>query len=137
MSVDIVIIGGGVVGSAVAYFLARTGRAGKVVVIEPDPSYEFSATPAANGGIRQLFSLSENILMARYGLDFFAEFHGVMEFVRSIGRMNPMLQGPIDQLLVEYGTTIENVLAALGPQIHSTVTLSRPIDLTKIGRAHV
>ena len=78
MSVDIVIIGGGVVGSAVAYFLARTGRAGKVAVVEPDPRYAFSATPAANGGIRQLFSLSENILMARYGLDFFAEFHRVM-----------------------------------------------------------
>ncbi len=65
MRVDIVIVGGGVVGSAAAYFLARTGRAGKVAVVEPDPSYEFSATPAANGGIRQLFSLSENILMAR------------------------------------------------------------------------
>ena len=42
MRVDIVIVGGGIVGSAVAYFLARTGRAGKVAVIEPDPSYEFS-----------------------------------------------------------------------------------------------
>ncbi len=78
MKVDIVIVGGGVVGSAVAYFLARTGRAGKVAVVEPDPSYEFSATSVANGGIRQLFSLSENILMARYGLDFFAEFDRVM-----------------------------------------------------------
>ena len=78
MRVDIVIIGGGIVGSAAAYFLARTGRAGKVAVVEPDPSYEFSATPTANGGIRQLFSLSENILMARYGLDFFANFHRVM-----------------------------------------------------------
>ncbi|MCH8342999.1 MAG: hypothetical protein IH983_03325 [Planctomycetes bacterium] len=60
------------------------------------------------------------------------EFDGVMEFVRSIGRMNPMLQATIDQLLVEYGTTIENVFAALGPQIHSTVTLSRPIDLSSM-----
>ncbi len=72
---DIAVIGGGIVGSAVAYFLARTGRAGSIAVIEPDPSYEFSATPAANGGIRQLFSLPENIRMARYGLDFFADFH--------------------------------------------------------------
>ena len=62
MSVDIAIIGGGIVGSAVAYFLARTGKAGKVAVIEPDSSYTFAATPAANGGIRQLFSLPENIL---------------------------------------------------------------------------
>ena len=75
---DIVVIGGGIVGSAVAYFLAQTGRAGSIAVIEPDPSYEFSATPAANGGIRQLFSLPENIRMAQYGLDFFADFHETM-----------------------------------------------------------
>lgn len=71
---DIVMIGGGIVGSAIACFLARTGRAGTVAVIEPDPTYEFAATPAANGGIRQLFSLPENIRMARYGLDFYAAF---------------------------------------------------------------
>ncbi len=78
MRADIVVIGGGIVGSAVAYFLARTGRAGVVKVIEPDPTYEFSATPTANGGIRQLFSLPENIRMAQYGLDFFADFHQTM-----------------------------------------------------------
>ena len=71
---DIAIIGGGIVGSAIAYFLARTGKGGRIVVIEPDPTYEFAATPHANGGIRQLFSLPENIQMAQYGLDFFAGF---------------------------------------------------------------
>ncbi len=76
---DIAVIGGAIVGSAAAYFLARSGRAGSIAVIEPDPSYEFSATPAANGGIRQLFSLPENIRMARYGLDFFADFHKTMD----------------------------------------------------------
>ena len=75
---DIVIIGGGIVGSAIAYFLSRTGRAGQVAVIEPDPTYEHAATPAANGGIRQLFSLPENIQMAQYGLQFFADFHHEM-----------------------------------------------------------
>ncbi|MEE8532843.1 MAG: FAD-binding oxidoreductase [Alphaproteobacteria bacterium] len=78
MRADIVIIGGGIVGSTIAYFLARTGQAGLVKVIEPDPTYEFSATPAANGGIRQLFSLPENILMAQYGLRFFADFETEM-----------------------------------------------------------
>ena len=75
---DIIVIGGGVVGSAIAYFLARAGRAGRVAVIEPDPTYEFAATPAANGGIRQLFSLPENIRMAQFGLDFYAAFHREM-----------------------------------------------------------
>ena len=73
MRCDILILGGGIVGSAIAYFLAKAG-AGDIRVIEPDPTYEFAATPYANGGIRQLFSLPENIAMAQYGLDFFARF---------------------------------------------------------------
>jgi FAD-dependent oxidoreductase domain-containing protein 1 len=35
-------------------------------VIEPDPTDEFAATPRATGGIRQLFTVPENIRMAQY-----------------------------------------------------------------------
>ncbi len=82
MRCDILIIGGGIVGSSIAYHLAREGRAsgtgGEIVVIEPDPTYEFAATPRGNGGIRQLFSLPENIAMAQYGLAFFRDFETEM-----------------------------------------------------------
>ena len=74
MRSDILVIGGGIIGSAIAYFLSKSGKAGSVTVVEPDPTYEFAATPYANGGIRQLFSLPENILMAQYGLEFFRDF---------------------------------------------------------------
>src|ERR1700755_1736433 len=37
----IAIIGGGVIGSSIAYYLALAGYAAYVVVIEPDPTYEF------------------------------------------------------------------------------------------------
>lgn len=74
MKTDIAIIGGGIVGSAIAYFLARTGAAGRITVVEPDPTYEFAATPQANGGVRQLFSLPENIRMAQFGLEFYHRF---------------------------------------------------------------
>ena len=74
MKTDILIIGGGIVGSSIACFLAQAGTAGEVAVVEPDPTYEFAATPYANGGIRQLFSLPENIVMAQYGLEFFEGF---------------------------------------------------------------
>jgi len=56
----IVIIGGGVVGSSIAYYLALAGHAADAIVIEPDPTYEFAATPRATGGIRQLFTVPEN-----------------------------------------------------------------------------
>lgn len=78
MHADIVILGGGIIGSSVAYHLARDGRAGDVIVIERDPSYELAATPRANGGIRLLFSLPENIEMARHGRDFYRAFETEM-----------------------------------------------------------
>ena len=74
----IVIIGGGVIGSAVAYYLALAGHAADVVVIEPDPTYEFAATPRATGGIRQLFTVPENIRIAHYGHEIYGQFETLM-----------------------------------------------------------
>ena len=71
---DIAVIGGAIIGSAIAYFLTREGRGGNVVVVEPDPTYEFAATPRSQGGVRQLFSLPENIAMGGFGLDFYSRF---------------------------------------------------------------
>jgi glycine/D-amino acid oxidase-like deaminating enzyme len=75
---DVLVIGGGIVGASVAYHLVRDGRAGEVVVVEPDPTYARASTSFANGGIRQLFSLPENIQMGRFGLQFYAHFAETM-----------------------------------------------------------
>ena len=74
----IVIIGGGVIGSSIAYHLARAGHAGDTIVIEPDPTYEFAASPRATGGIRQLFTVPENIRMAQYGHEIYGQFETLM-----------------------------------------------------------
>src|SRR5271156_4563593 len=74
----IAIIGGGVIGSSIAYYLALAGHAADVVVIEPDPTYEFAATPRATGGIRQLFTVPENIRMAQYGHEVYGQFETLM-----------------------------------------------------------
>jgi len=78
MKSDIVIIGGGIMGSAAAYFLAVSGEAGDVTVIEPDPGYAQASTPAGAGGVRRLMSRPENIRMSQFSLDFYAKFHEVM-----------------------------------------------------------
>ncbi len=78
MKYDITITGGGIIGSAIAYFLARTSQAGSIAVIEPDSSYQMAATPHSAGGIRQLFSLPENIWMSRYSVGFYADFAQTM-----------------------------------------------------------
>jgi len=75
---DIAIIGGGIMGSAAAYFLAASGKTGGVAVIEPDPTFEKAATTAGAGGVRRLMSLPENIRMSQFSLDFYAGFSDVM-----------------------------------------------------------
>lgn len=77
---DIVIIGGGIVGSAAAYLLASDGRAGEVAVIEPDPTYARAATPAGAGGCRRLFSRPENVRLSVDSLDFYEGFDARMSF---------------------------------------------------------
>jgi FAD-dependent oxidoreductase domain-containing protein 1 len=75
----IVIIGGGIMGSGLAWHLAKAGAAADVVVIEPDPTYEFAATPRAVGGIRFVQGLRQNLEMSLYGLDVYREFSTLLE----------------------------------------------------------
>jgi FAD-dependent oxidoreductase domain-containing protein 1 len=63
---DVVVIGGGVMGSATAWHLLSQAPGISVAVIEPDPGYAGAASSFASGGVRQLFSRPENVLMSRY-----------------------------------------------------------------------
>ena len=68
---DVAIVGGAVMGSAVAYFLAHDPNFdGTVTVVERDPSYAACATTRSWGGIRQQFSTPENVQMSLFGADF-------------------------------------------------------------------
>ena len=78
MTADILIIGGGVVGSSVAYHLRRDGFTGRVVVVERDPSYARASSNLAMGGIRQQFGSAVNIRMAQYSIAFYREFNARM-----------------------------------------------------------
>lgn len=78
MHFDTVVIGGGVIGASIAYFLRRHARAGSVGVIERDPSYSLASTPRASGGVRRLFSLPENIAMSDWSIGFFERFEEEM-----------------------------------------------------------
>lgn len=69
----IAIIGGGVIGSAAAYFITGApGFAGRVVVLEPDPSYARSSTARSAAAIRQQFNLAVNIQLSQASYAFLA-----------------------------------------------------------------
>ncbi|WP_099157901.1 NAD(P)/FAD-dependent oxidoreductase [Virgibacillus ndiopensis] len=71
---DIIIIGGGVIGSSVAFNLLNDGYNGEITVFEKDTIYEFSSTPRSAGGIRQLFTTAINIQISRYSLKKYKSF---------------------------------------------------------------
>jgi glycine/D-amino acid oxidase-like deaminating enzyme len=58
---DVIIIGGGVMGSSLAYHLLRDGLDGTVTVVEKDPTYKYASTALSAGGVRQQFSTKVNI----------------------------------------------------------------------------
>ena len=78
-SYDVVIIGGAMYGSSVAWWLSRNPDFdGSVLVVERDPSYEFSSTSHTNSCIRQQFSNEVNIRISQFGAEF---IHGFKEFM--------------------------------------------------------
>jgi glycine/D-amino acid oxidase-like deaminating enzyme len=77
VSSKVVIVGGGVIGSSIAYFLRRSDPTVSVTVIERDPSYAKSSSALSAASIRQQFSTPLSIEMSLYGI----------EFLRNIGDM--------------------------------------------------
>ncbi len=66
----IVIIGGGVIGSAIAAFLGERGAADGVTIIERDPSYRRASSALSTSSTRQQFSTALNIELSRAGIAF-------------------------------------------------------------------
>lgn len=79
-SYDVVIVGGGVMGSSVAYHLSKLALAGtdnrhgrqplSIAVIEKDKKYLTASAMLSAGGLRQQFSAAENTQMSMYGAEF-------------------------------------------------------------------
>jgi FAD-dependent oxidoreductase domain-containing protein 1 len=83
---DVVIIGGGVVGSSIGYHLRQDGFSGRVVVVERDDSYVRASSNLAMGGIRQQFGSTVNIRLAQYSIAFYREFDGRMSVGGHVAR---------------------------------------------------
>src|SRR5579864_2496555 len=68
---SVVIIGGGVMGSSIAWHLkSDPNLPGRVVVVERDPTYARASSALSASSIRQQFSTPLNIHLSRYGIGF-------------------------------------------------------------------
>src|SRR5438552_3546978 len=78
-SADVVIIGGGIVGSSIAWHLTNAGCR-NVVVMERETHQGKGSTGKSMGGVRAQFALPVSIRMSLYSIPFFNTFEEVMDY---------------------------------------------------------
>ena len=74
--IDVLVIGGGVMGASVAFWLTRMQPGMSVLVVEQDPSYAFAATALSVASIRQQFTTAVNVEISRFGIGFIRDIAG-------------------------------------------------------------
>jgi len=78
-SYDVVIVGGAMLGSSVAWFLSNNPDFdGSILVVEKDPTYEFTSTSHTNSCMRQQFSNEINVRISQFAVEFVKNFREFM-----------------------------------------------------------
>ena len=77
---DLVVIGGGIVGAATAFFARQAGL--RAVVLEKRPALCSLTTPASTGAFRAQFDNAEEIALVREGIALFEDFAEVARLPR-------------------------------------------------------
>ncbi|MDH3715054.1 MAG: FAD-binding oxidoreductase [Gammaproteobacteria bacterium] len=88
-SYDVVIVGGAMYGSSVAWFLTDNADFdGSILVVERDPTYEFTSTAHTNSCMRQQFSSEINVRVSQFAAEFVKNFR---EFMGNDSRVPDLL----------------------------------------------
>lgn len=118
--IDVLVIGGGVMGASVAFWLTRMQPGISVLVVEQDPSYAFAATALSVASIRQQFTTAVNVEISRFGIG----------FIRDIaGHLGP--QGGIESLgLKENGYLFVTGNADAAVLMHEVAQMQRGLGAT-------
>jgi FAD-dependent oxidoreductase domain-containing protein 1 len=90
---DVVIIGGGIMGSATAFNLMTIGSGLTVAVVERDPAYTRASTTLSLSNARIQFSLRENIQMSQYAFAVLERFATEMAVGDSIPQVSFRREG--------------------------------------------
>jgi glycine/D-amino acid oxidase-like deaminating enzyme len=75
---DVVITGGGIMGSSTAYYLTKMHPSLRVAVVERDPTYARASTTLSMSNVRIQFSLKENIQISQYAFQVLERFEDEM-----------------------------------------------------------
>jgi FAD-dependent oxidoreductase domain-containing protein 1 len=80
---DVAIVGGGIMGSALAYWLTRLDPNISVVVIERDPTYSMASSALSAASIRQQFTTPINIRISQASIGFMRQADELLEVAGS------------------------------------------------------
>lgn len=76
---DVAIVGAGIVGASVAYWMTRLEPSARVTLIERDTTFGRASSSLSASSIRQQFSSPVNIRMSQFGLQFLREMRILVE----------------------------------------------------------
>lgn len=79
MTADVIIVGGAVMGSSIAWWLTKMQPGLDVLVLERDPSFSQASTALSVASIRQQFTTGVNVKISRFGIDFIRNFSDRLE----------------------------------------------------------
>lgn len=112
-SADVVIIGGGIVGSSIAWHLTHSGGR-NVLVLERETHQGKGSTGKSMGGVRAQFTTPVNIQMSLYSIPFYAHFEEHTGGYESGYRPQGYLFLATSQRHMEYLTTNQATQKAFG-----------------------
>lgn len=129
MTRNIVIIGGGAVGSSTAYHLAANPDfKGSITVIERDPTYRIASSSLSCASIRQQFSTPVNVAMSRYGFEFLENAHHLLEVGGTPAEISLKRQGYLFLATAENIDTLRHV-HAIQREAGADVALLTPTEI--------
>ena len=128
---DVLIIGGGIIGSSIAYNLLHDGFEGTVRVLEKDQTYQYASSALAAGGVRQQFANPVNIKMMQYSVPFYEQFENIMAVEGEPSHSGFQQSGYI-YLLDEDNLEIENRNRFTATEIETMIPLSGAEHLERL-----
>jgi sarcosine oxidase subunit beta len=106
---EIVIIGGGIVGTSVAFHLAKKGY--KDILLLEKKQLGSGSTGKSSGVLRQFYTHKTVVDMARIGLEYYANFHEITGVSADFTRTGYILAGnETNRAILENGLEIQNEL---------------------------
>jgi sarcosine oxidase subunit beta len=110
-SAEVVIVGGGIVGSSIAYHLTKAGCR-NVVILERESHQGKGSTGKSMGGVRAQFSTTSSIQMSLFSIPFFRDFEATMGHPSGYRAQGYLLMATTDRHLGYLRANFEKQVAA-------------------------